>query len=263
MTSWYKIIIGGSFPCYLQVPGDYPPAFPFFNAACDGSRWLARELSIFVDESGDMAGVSCYYLMTLVLHDQANDIREKVRRYEESLSRSGLPNIPFHSGPLLNGHGDYAGLTLEQRKKMLVSFNVLVQRLPIRYRTFAYRRSEYSEPESLSRRMRRDIASMLVDDLAFFQGFDVVKVYYDDGQAIVSRALYGAIGDELSKEAVCRKWTIMTDYRLEQAADYLCTIELAALRYADKEDGQTYNKFFGGVGKFKRNWLKQARRKAF
>lgn len=61
---------------------------------------MDRELSIFVDESGDMAGVSRYYLVTLVLHDQANDIREKVRRYEESLSRADLPNIPFHSEPL-------------------------------------------------------------------------------------------------------------------------------------------------------------------
>lgn len=224
---------------------------------------MARELSIFGDESGDMAGVSRYYLLTLVLHDQADDIREKVHRYEESLSRADLPNIPFHSEPLMNGHGDYANLTLEQRKRLLVSFNVLVQRLPIRYRTFAYRRSEYSDPEALSGRMRRDIASMLHDELAFFQGFDEVKVYYDDGQAIVSRALYGTIGDTLFKEAVRRTKTTMTDYRLEQAADYLCTIELAALKYAAKQDGETYNKFFGGVGAFKRNWLKQARRKAF
>jgi hypothetical protein len=188
---------------------------------------LDRELSIFVDESGDMAGVSRYYLVTLVLHDQANDIREKVRRYEESLSRADLPNIPFHSEPLMNGHGDYAGLTLEQRKKLLISFNVLVQRLPISYRTLAYKRSEHPDPEDLSARMRRDISSMLTNDLTFFQGFDGVKVYYDDGQPIVSRALYGAIGDELFKDAVRRTKTTMTEYRLEQAADYLCTIELA------------------------------------
>ena len=210
-----------------------------------------------------MAGVSRYYLVTLVLHDQANDIREKVHRYEESLSRADLPNIPFHSEPLMNGHGDYAGLTLEQRKKLLISFNVLVQRLPISYRTLAYKRSEHPDPEDLSARMRCDISSMLTNDLTFFQGFDGVKVYYDDGQPIVSRALYGAIGDELFKDAVRRTKTTMTEYRLEQAADYLCTIELAALKYAAKEDGETYNKFFGSVGKFKKNWLKQARRKAF
>ena len=64
---------------------------------------MDSELSVFVDESGDMVGVSRYYLVTLVLHDQANDIREKVRHYEESLSRADLPNIPFHSEPLSKG----------------------------------------------------------------------------------------------------------------------------------------------------------------
>ncbi len=53
----------------------------------------------------------------------------------------------------------------------------------------------------------------------------------------------------------------MTDYRLEQVADYRCTIELALVKYEAKEDGETYNKFFGGIGSFKRNWLKQARSK--
>ena len=44
--------------------------------------------------------------------------------------------------------------------------------------------------------------------------------------------------------------------------DSLCTIELASVKYAAKENGETYNKFFGGIGAFKKNWLKQARRKA-
>lgn len=55
----------------------------------------------------------------------------------------------------------------------------------------------------------------------------------------------------------------MTEYRLAQVADYLCTIELAAAKYAAKENGGTYEKFFGGIGSFKKNWLKQARRKSF
>ena len=59
-----------------------------------------------------------------------------------------------------------------------------------------------------------------------------------------------------------RRKTSMTNYRLERAADCLCTIEPAAIKYAAKEDGETYNKFFGGIGPFKKNWLKQARRKA-
>ncbi len=109
--------------------------------------------------------------------------------------------------------------------------------------------------------MKRDISGTIFDNLDFFQSFDDVKIYYDNGQDIVKKALDQSVGFALSKNAVERKRTSMTDYRLEQAADYLCTIELAAIKYAAKEDGATYDKFFGGIGSFKRNWLKQMRRK--
>ena len=173
-----------------------------------------------------------------------------------------LPNVPFHSEPLLNGHGPYRGISLEQRKKMLYSFNVLVQRLPIKYATFAYRRSEFDDLAKLTARMKRDISGLLFDHLDFFQAFDDVKVYYDNGQDIAKKALDQSFGFALSKGVLERRKTSMTDYRLEQSADYLCTIELAGIKYAAKEDGETYNKFFGGIGAFKKNKLKQTRRKA-
>ncbi len=199
--------------------------------------------------------------MTLVIQDQSESITEKVARYEESLLKAGLPSIPFHSEPLLNGHRDYENMTLKQRKKILNSFGIMVQRLPISYVTFVYKRSEYRDPEMLSARMKRDISGVLFDRLEFFQTFDEVKVYYDNGQDIIKQALDKSIGFVLSKGVVDRRKTSMTDYRLEQVADYLCTIELARIKYEAKEDGATYSKFFGGIGPFKKNWLKQARRK--
>lgn len=99
----------------------------------------------------------------------------------------------------------------------------------------------------------------MVEHLGFFQSFDDVKVYYDNGQDIVKQALDRSVGKVLSKGVVRRRKTSMTDYRLEQVADYLCTIELALVKHEAKESSETYNKFFGGIGSFKRNWLKQAR----
>lgn len=222
---------------------------------------MARELSVFVDESGDRGGQAKYYLLTLVLHEQKDAIAEKVARYEQSLLRADLPNIPFHSEPLLNGHGDYEGIPLVTRKKMFTAFAALIRYLPIKYKTFVYRCSEFENAEKLSIRMKRDISGLLFDHLSFFQSFDDVKVCYDNVQDIVKRAIDQSIGFVLSKNVVERRRTSMTDYRLEQVADYLCTIELAAVKYTAKENGETYNKFFGGIGTFKKNWLKQARRK--
>ena len=87
----------------------------------------------------------------------------------------------------------------------------------------------------------------MVEHLNFFQSFDDVKVYYGNGQDIVKQALDRSVGKVLSKGVVCRRKTSMTDYRLEQVADYLCTIELVLVKYETKENGETYNKFFGDI----------------
>lgn len=203
-----------------------------------------------------------YFILTLVLHDQNEGIAKNISIYEQSLIAADVPNIPFHSEPLLNGHGAYEDLTLEHRKKLLISFASLVRFLPITYKTFVYQRSHFDSLGKLGTRMKRDISSLFFDNLEFFQSFDHVKLYYDNGQDIVKHALYDSVESVLSKQAIEKKRTTMTEYRLAQVADYLCTIELAAVKYAAKENGRTYDKFFGGVGSFKKNWLKQARRKS-
>ncbi|MDY5661791.1 MAG: hypothetical protein SPG07_04135 [Coriobacteriales bacterium] len=188
--------------------------------------------------------------MTLVFHDQTDSIAEAVTGHEAKLAGADLPNIPFHSEPLMNGHKDYEFLGIEQRKVMLAYFSSFVRRLPIPYVTFVYRRSQFEDPARPMERMGRDIPSAMVEHLGFFQPFDDVKVYYDNGQDIVKQALDRSVGKVLSKGVVRRRRTSMTDYRLEQVADYLCTIELALVKYEAKEDGETYNKFFGGIGSF-------------
>ena len=222
---------------------------------------MAKELSVFVDESGDRGGEARHYLLTLVFHDQADSIAEAVTGYEAKLARADLPNIPFHSEPLMNGRKDYELLGIERRKAVLAHFSSFVRRLPISYVTLVYRRSQFEDPARLMERMGRDISSAVVEHPGFFQSFDDAKAYYDNGRDIVKQALDRSVGKVPSKGVVRRRKTSMTDYRLEQVADYLCTIELASVKYEAKEDGETYNKFFGGIGTFKRNWLKQARGK--
>lgn len=89
-------------------------------------------------------------------------------------------------------------------------------------------------------RMGRDIPSVIIEHLDFFQSFDDVKIYCDNGQNIVKQALDRSVGKVFSKGVVRHRKTSMTDYRLEQVADYLCTIELALVKYEVKENGGTY-----------------------
>lgn len=125
---------------------------------------MAKGLSIFVDESGDRGGKARYYLLTLVFHDQA----QSGHGLGAKLARADLPNIPFHSEPLMNGHKDYEFLGIEQRKATLAYFSSFVRRLPISYTTFVYRRSQFEDPARLMERMGRDISSAMVEHLDFF-----------------------------------------------------------------------------------------------
>ncbi|WP_080802598.1 DUF3800 domain-containing protein [Arabiibacter massiliensis] len=222
-----------------------------------------RELSLFVDESGTEGKGSKYYLLTLVFHDQADDIEQHIKSYERVLADRGLPNIPFHASPLMNGNDEYAGIELDERKRMLAAFFVFARKLPIKYKTFAYVKKEFATPGSLAARMRRDVVTFLFDHLESFQQFAVVKIYYDDGQKVVSSTLRDAVGYALSKDSVLFRKSSPTDYRLSQVADFICAIELTALKYEAKEITPTDDKVFGMIGTFKGNYLKKVRQKRF
>ena len=138
-----------------------------------------RELSIFVDESGADGLDSSYYLLTLVFHEQDKPLDDVIAPYEHALGDKRLPNIPFHMSPLLNGHDEYEGMDPSVRASLLSSFMLFFHHLPIRYKTFSYRKREFSSSVRLSERMRRDVVNYLFDNLEYLQLFDLVKVYYD------------------------------------------------------------------------------------
>ena len=219
------------------------------------------ELSIFCDESGMQEGSSRFYLVTLVFHNQADDLEAALDSYRLSLARRGLPDIPFHATPLKRGHDAYREMDLEARKRMFVSFGVFVQRLPVRYATFSYKSREFGNADRLRALLKRDLVLFLSDHLEYFQSFETVKVYYDNGQPAVAAALRDAIGFMLAKDAYVYRDANFRAFCLAQVADYLCDVELSALKYESHTDTATDVRFFGGIGAFKRNYLKQARRK--
>ena len=88
--------------------------------------------------------------------------------------------------------------------------------LPVRYGLVVLRTREYGTVDDVAAAMRRRIVDFLFDNLAYFQAFDGVKIYYDDGQQSIVRALHKAIDYALSKNAVTYLPTSAADYRLSQ-----------------------------------------------
>lgn len=203
----------------------------------------ANDLGIFMDESGEQGTESKYYLMALVFRDQSKDISLRLTRYEQSLADAQLPNIPLHALPLMNGHDDYKHLDLVTRKRLLNAFAVMFQRLPVRYVTFLYRKNDFDGINDLAVRMKRDIVNFLFDHLIFFQSFDKVKVYYVGGQPTITDVLHSSIGFALSKDAILYRKGLPAEYRLVQAADFVCAIELTDHKYHQNEQTATDKRF--------------------
>lgn len=218
------------------------------------------ELSLFADESGEVGTESRYYLLTLVFHEQSKSIDSQIAQYEQSLADRALPSIPLHTSPLLNGHDGYKDIGIQTRKRLLSAFFTMLQHLPIRYRTFAYDKSEFRKEGALTARMKRDIVNTMFENLEYLQGFEKVKIYYDEGQPVVTKALHDAAEYALATEAVVYRDGDPRSYVLAQAADLLCTLELTAIKYESGEQTKTDERFFGALGSFRKNWLKKIRK---
>ena len=63
-----------------------------------------KGLSIFIDESGDFGEYehhSPYYIITMVFHDQQEDIQPAVSKLNQELSYLNLDNLCIHTGPII------------------------------------------------------------------------------------------------------------------------------------------------------------------
>ncbi|MBQ9511878.1 MAG: DUF3800 domain-containing protein, partial [Lachnospiraceae bacterium] len=80
-----------------------------------------RELSIFVDESGDFgkyAKHSPYYVLTMVFHDQGVDITSQLRILNDALQKRGFENSAVHTEPLIRREPPYQNLVPDERRAL-------------------------------------------------------------------------------------------------------------------------------------------------
>lgn len=220
-----------------------------------------KELSIFIDESGDVGCVSDFYLVGLVFHEQSFDIDKNIRLYEAALHEHNLDEMPFHFNPLINGNDDYRWKDIQRRKQQLHAFVTFFEHLPVTYKVLIYDKKMAKGFDGLAVAIERDLKVFLFDHLAYLQQFDSVKIYYDGGQSVVTKAVHRAIASCISREAIAYKDAVAGRYRLSQVADYVCGIELTNLKFERCLETKTDVAFFGAFGNFKKNFLKKLRKK--
>lgn len=221
-----------------------------------------KELSVFVDESGNYGGENAkHYLITLVFHRQSISIQQDIARYEQVLRDRNLPNIPLHMNPLMRGNDAYRNMPIQTRMRLLTCFSTFALKCPIEYFTFAYQRNQFSTDAAMFSKMQQDLVAFLSERLNVFQAFDAIKLYYDNGQEAVRATLHMAFEHALGTQVVIYRNCSPKDFRLQQVADYICELELAAIKYEKSEQGNAEKIFFGTYRDFKKNHLRRIRKK--
>lgn len=144
-----------------------------------------RELSVFVDESGDFGEVKerpAYYLVSMVFHNQEIDISKEIKKLEESMKNSGFDLEYIHTGPLIRREQIFSSYDIEERRKMLYKMLYFYNRCDVYHDTVIINRKETQNKILLTERLSKEITKLIKKHSTYFEQFDKVIVYYDNGK---------------------------------------------------------------------------------
>ena len=223
---------------------------------------MMKELSVFIDESGDFGEIKerpAYYLVTFVFHNQADCIEEQVSKLEESVRSSGFDVEYIHTGPVIRREEVFARYSIDERRKLLYKMLNFVNRCPISYLTVIVDRREATDKIALSGKLAKAINRALSEHIEFFSDFDRIIVYYDNGQVELSTILNAVFSIQFSnvefRKAEPQK------YRLLQAADFICSMELLRIKRDENRLSKSEENFFYKPQELKKTFLKSVYKK--
>ena len=98
-----------------------------------------KELSIFIDESGDFGEYdhhSPYYIITMVFHDQKVNVHPAIIKLNQELTYLNLNNLCIHTGPIIRKEEIYMNLSLNERRQIFNKMVAFIRQIDIRYKSF-------------------------------------------------------------------------------------------------------------------------------
>ena len=223
-----------------------------------------KELSVFIDESGDFGEVvnaSPYYIVTFVCHDQDNDIGELIERLDRQLKDCGFEDEYIHTHPLIRKEDPYRNLSIDDRRRILNKMLRFTMACDISYFNIVVNKTEAADKFKLSAKIAKELSRFIRENLSFFQNYSRIIVYYDYGQqelsVIINTVLNTMLSDVEFRNASPKK------YKLLQVADFICSMELLKQKREHNQLTKSELSFFYKPNELKRNYIKSVEKKRF
>ena len=223
-------------------------------------------LSIFVDEAGNFG--SCdfkcpYYIVTLVLHEQKNDIHKNIEALNATLADTVIGNHTIHAAPLIRRESIYSNYSIHDRIKIFDKLFYFTRKVNIKYQNIIVNKKYTKTSLDINNNISKQLSLIVKDNLQYFQKFDEIIIYYDNGQLPLANILVSVFSswfqDNFEYRVVMPK-----QYKLFQTADLICTLSLIEQKLACGQDLTKSEKlFFSSARDLRINYLKHLKKLRF
>lgn len=241
--------------------GEFPRFF-FYLLVERGVFLSENILSVFIDESGDFGPYehhAPYYIVSMVLHEQSKDISNNISGLDEHMRNLNCGQNIIHIGPIIRRELPYRNEQMEDRKRLFNALFNFARKLPVTYICAKVKKSECADVVELTTKLSKSVSRVLKDHSEYFESFDKIIVYYDNGQVELTKILT-TLFNVLFNNVEFRK-VRPSDYKLFQIADLFCTLELLNEKTVTSSFSHSELEFFHSTRDFKKNYYKSISKK--
>lgn len=148
---------------------------------------IMKRLNIFVDETGEFGfgkGASSLYGVSFTFHEHNDDISLELDNLNKRLNKIGYTNM-IHMADLIMKRGDYSNFDIKMRKSIFNSIYQFSKKVPIKYHTIIINKKYANTNKLLKQQLLYKINEMIKRNESYFEKFDKIIMYYDNGQEVL------------------------------------------------------------------------------
>jgi len=221
-----------------------------------------KRLNIFVDETGEFGfgnGASELYGVSFTFHEQNDDIMPELNKLNDRLERIGYTDM-IHMADLIMKRREYSRFPIDKRKSIFNAIYQFSRKIPVKYKTIIIDKKYTDNGRILRQRLSIEINNMVKEYEKYFSKFDIIVMYYDNGQEVL-----GTILDAIFSRYVGFEHRVEFDHkekRLFQVSDMLTYIDKYDYKYKNKMSFTKSEKYFFSLYEIRRI-LKELNKKRF
>lgn len=195
----------------------------------------------------------------MVFHDQNKSINYNIDILNKKLEELKCNKFAIHTEPLIRKEESYINLSPNERRNIFTKLFYFTLKCDIYYKSFIYNKKKFNNQFDLQARIAKDMAIFVKKKLEYFQSFDEVILYYDNGQYQLTSLLNTLLAMTISNYSI--KKVLPSDYRLFQVADMICTLELINYKMLYSDLSKSEKLIFHSKKQIKKDFIKKLKKK--